>query len=103
MSIKEVNSSTFPEETISGLVLVDFNADWCGPCQMFKPILDTLSEEIPEPILSVNIDESPELAEKYNVSGIPCLVLLKDGEEVARSIGVIPEKKIIKLIEKNRK
>ncbi|MBR3204376.1 thioredoxin [Candidatus Saccharibacteria bacterium] len=103
MSIKEVNSSTFPEETSSGLVLVDFNADWCGPCQMFKPILDTLSEEIPEPILSVNIDESPELAEKYNVSGIPCLVLLKDGEEVARSIGVIPEKKIIKLIEKNRK
>ena len=81
--------------------LLDFYADWCGPCQMLKPILEEFEKAHPElKITRVNIDEEEELAEKYGVSGIPCLVFLKDGEEVAREVGVMPLKKLEKVYEK---
>ena len=73
--------------------LVDFNADWCGPCQAQKPTLDQLEESAngKYQIVSVNIDDAPELAEKYEVSSIPCLVLFKDGKEQDRKIGLQPK------------
>ena len=81
--------------------LLDFYADWCGPCQMLKPTLEEFEKAHPElKITRVNIDEEDELAEKYGVSGIPCLVFLKDGEEVAREVGVMPLKKLEKVYEK---
>ncbi|MBR3168877.1 thioredoxin [Candidatus Saccharibacteria bacterium] len=81
--------------------LLDFYADWCGPCQMLKPILEDFEKAHPElKVTRVNIDDEEELAEKYNVSGIPCLVFLKDGEEVAREVGVMPLKKLEKVYEK---
>ncbi len=81
--------------------LLDFYADWCGPCQMLKPILEDFEKAHPElKITRVNIDDEEELAEKYNVSGIPCLVFLKDGKEVAREVGVMPLKKLEKVYEK---
>lgn len=81
--------------------LLDFYADWCGPCQMLKPTLEEFEKAHPElKITRVNIDEEEELAEKYGVSGIPCLVFLKDGEEVARKVGVMPLKKLEKVYEK---
>ena len=103
MSLIEANKSNFEENIKSGLVLVDFNADWCGPCQIFAPVLEELSKEIPEKILSVNIDDSPEIAEKYSVSGIPCLVIFQDGEEIDRSVGALPKKKVQKLLEKHKR
>lgn len=81
--------------------LLDFYADWCGPCQMMKPVLDEfekLHEDLK--VRRVNVDEEGDLAEKYGVSGIPCLVFLKDGEEVAREVGVVPIKKLEKIYEK---
>ena len=79
--------------------LLDFYADWCGPCQMLKPTLEEFEEKHPEiKITRVNIDEEEEMTEKYNVSGTPCLVALKNGEEVAREVGVLPLKKIEKLV-----
>ena len=81
--------------------LLDFYADWCGPCQMMKPVLEEFEKAHPDlKVKRVNIDEEEELAEKYGVSGIPCLVFLKDGEEVAREVGVIPAKKLEKIYEK---
>ena len=81
--------------------LIDFYADWCGPCQMMKPVLEQFEAEHPElKVTRVNIDEEEELAEKYGVSTIPCFVVLKDGEEVAREVGVMPAKKLEKLIGK---
>ena len=81
--------------------LLDFYADWCGPCQMLKPTLEEFEKAHPElKITRVNIDEEEELAGKYGVSGIPCLVFLKDGEEVAREVGVMPLKKLEKVYEK---
>ena len=79
--------------------LIDFYADWCGPCQMMKPILEDFEVRHPEvKVTKVNVDNEEELAERYNVSGIPCLVLLNDGKEVARNVGAISVKKLEKMI-----
>ena len=96
--MKDINEGEFEVEVLNykGTVLVDFNADWCGPCRMFRPILQAFAKQH---TVGVNIDDNDELAEKYNISTIPCLVVFKDGEEVARKEGVLPEKKILKMVE----
>lgn len=79
--------------------LLDFYADWCGPCQMLKPVLEDFEKAHPEvKIRKINIDDEEELAEKYGVSGIPCLVLIKDGKELKREVGVLSPKKLEKMI-----
>ena len=79
--------------------LLDFYADWCGPCQMLKPVLENFEKAHPEvKIRKINIDDEEELAEKYEVSGIPCLVLIKDGKEIKREVGVLSPKKLEKMI-----
>lgn len=91
MEIVKVNKDNFEDVVLKSEVpvLVDFNADWCGPCRMLSPILDELaSERADYKIVSINIDEEDELAEEYNVKSIPCLVFFKDGKEVNRSVGL---------------
>ena len=79
--------------------LLDFYADLCGPCQMLKPVLENFEKAHPEvKIRKINIDDEEELAEKYEVSGIPCLVLIKDGKEIKREVGVLSPKKLEKMI-----
>ncbi|MBQ6461435.1 thioredoxin [Candidatus Saccharibacteria bacterium] len=81
--------------------ILDFYADWCGPCQMMKPIMEEFEKAHPEvKITAVNIDEDEEIADKYGVSGIPCIVILKDGKEINRAVGVQPLKKLEKMIGK---
>ena len=81
--------------------ILDFYADWCGPCQMMKPIMEEFEKTHPEvKITAVNIDEDEEIADKYGVSGIPCIVILKDGKEINRAVGVQPLKKLEKMIGK---
>ncbi|MCR4779871.1 MAG: thioredoxin [Ruminiclostridium sp.] len=99
--IKEVTTATFEEEVLSSdkPVLVDFNADWCGPCQMLKPTLDKLADELDNvKVVSVNIDREDDLAYKYSVSSIPCLVMFEGGNETRRSIGLKPRPELIKFI-----
>ncbi len=101
MNVIEVTTATFEEEVIKSTkpVLVDFNADWCGPCQMLKPTIEQIASENDNvKIASVNIDDNDDLAFKYNVSSIPCLVLFKNGNEVKRSVGLKPKPEILKLI-----
>ena len=81
--------------------LLDFYADWCGPCQMMKPTMEEFEKVHPEvKVRRVNIDDEEELANQYGVSSIPCLVFVKDGEEVAREVGVMPLKKLEKMMGK---
>ena len=81
--------------------LLDFYADWCGPCQMLMPTLEEFEKAHPElKVTRVNIDEEEEKAAEYEVSSIPCLVFLKDGKEVKREVGILPLKKLEKIYEK---
>ena len=81
--------------------LLDFYADWCGPCQMMKSTVEAFEKMHPEiTVRRINIDNEEELAEKYGVTGIPCLVLLKDGKEVNREVGVMSLKKLVGMLEK---
>ena len=100
--VVDVTKDNFDKEVLKskGLVVCDFNADWCGPCRMLRPIIDELAETRSEAkFVSINIDNEEELAMKYGVSSIPCLVLFKDGKEVNRSVGLIPREKLEEFIE----
>ena len=74
-------------------VLVDFWAEWCGPCRMVAPILDQISEEQADKlvVVKVNVDENPEIAEFYGISSIPTMIVFKDGEPVKRTVGAKPK------------
>ena len=101
MSVIEVTKANFESEVLKSEVpvLADFNAGWCGPCKAMKPMLDELAETAAYKIVSIDIDEENELAEEYDVSSIPCLVVFKGGEEVTRSVGLIPKDAIAALVE----
>ena len=80
--------------------IMDFYADWCGPCQMMKPIIAEFEEAHPEiKVRAVNVYTDGPLAAEYGVSGVPCIVFLKDGKEVNRSVGVTPLRKLEELAE----
>lgn len=101
MEIINVNKDNFEEEVLKSEipVLVDFNADWCGPCRMLAPILEDIASNINDKkIVSLNIDDEDELADRYGISSIPCLILFKDGKEVSRSIGLKPKEEIEEML-----
>ena len=81
-------------------VLLDFWADWCGPCRMLAPILDDVAEERENiKVVKVNVDEEPELASQFQVMSIPTLFLLKDGNVVAQSMGVKPKAQVLAMLD----
>jgi len=101
--IKHLDNDNFKTETSKGTVLVDFWAPWCGPCRAIAPVLEKLSEEYDgkATITKVNTDEHPELAQEFEVMGIPALFILKDGEIVERFTGVQPIAALQEAINKN--
>ncbi|WP_222913129.1 thioredoxin [Natrinema sp. SYSU A 869] len=82
-----------------GVVLVDFHADWCGPCQMLEPVLEGLADETEAVIAKVDVDEHQQLAGAYGVRSVPTLVLFADGEQVEQHTGVLPADRLRSLIE----
>lgn len=92
MSVLSLNANNFDEEVMHSdkPVLIDFWASWCGPCKMMSPVIDEIAEEMGDRIkvCKINIDEEQNLAVKYNVMSIPTFIVLKDGKEVDRSVGV---------------
>lgn len=102
MSLIHFENENFDDLKRDGVVLVDFYADWCGPCKMVSPILEEISEERNDfKIIKVNVDKSSDLATKYGVMSIPTMIVFKNGVEVDKNIGFLPKDDIIKLIEKN--
>ena len=87
--IPSITKDTYKELLKDKRVLIDFNAEWCGPCRMLKPILEEISKKTKKTkIVSINIDEEESLAEEYNIFSIPCLVLLENGKEIDRKVGL---------------
>jgi thioredoxin 1 len=87
--IKSLTESSFNAGIKNGVVMVDFYADWCKPCKLQKPVLEEIAGEYSSKITiaSVNTDNAPTLSEKFNITGIPCMIIFKDGKEVKRIIG----------------
>ena len=80
---------------IKGVALIDFNATWCGPCRMLHPVLEKLSGEITDvEFFEVDVDDNGELAQRFGITNIPCLIMVKDGKEISRSVGFKPEAQI---------
>ena len=101
MKVIEATSANFNTEVLGSdkPVIVDFYADWCGPCRMMRPALDQLAAEREDvKIVSVNVDDEDELAAEYGISSIPCLIVFKGGKETNRSVGLIPKDAIEQLI-----
>ena len=101
--VKKLNEQNFANEVLNsaGTVLVDFYADWCGPCKMVSPIVDEIAEEKPEiTVGKVNVDESAALAGRYGVMSIPTLIVFKGGKEMARLIGYKPKDAILAELQK---
>ena len=94
MATNKTTDSTFQDDisSQSNLVLVDFWAEWCGPCKQISPILEEIANEKDNlNILKLNIDENPATPQKYNVRGIPTLMLFKDGKLIDTKIGSLPK------------
>lgn len=82
-----------------GVALVDFHAEWCGPCKMLEPIVETLAAETPAAVLKVDIDANQQLAQQYQVRGVPTLLLFADGQPVEQVVGVRDEHTLRSLIQ----
>ena len=101
MAVLEVTGASFEKEVLQSdrPVLADFYASWCGPCKMLRPILEEISDDRQDvKVVSINIDEEDELAEQFDVSAIPCVVLIRDGMEVDRSVGLKPREALEELL-----
>lgn len=103
MPVFTVNKENFHKEVISSEqpVLIDFWAPWCGPCKMFSPVIDQVAEENEDSIrvAKINIDEEPELAQRFGVMSIPTLVLVKHGKAVTTSVGLRPKQFVQAMLE----
>ena len=102
MAVKTITSENFEQEVLKAekTVLIDFWAEWCGPCRMLSPVVDQVAEEMGDQIIvgKVNVDEQPALAQKFNIMSIPTLLVFKDGSVVQTSVGVRPKQEIVNLV-----
>ena len=107
MVVEKINKHNFENEILNnkGMVLVDFYADWCGPCKMIAPNVSKVAEERTDILVGkVNIDESPELAAQFGVMSIPTLIVFQNGKQVSKSVGYRTQSEILAMLSqiKNR-
>jgi thioredoxin 1 len=98
MAVGKVSDATFETEVLKsgGPVVVDFWAEWCGPCKMIAPALDEISNSLGDKvkIVKLNVDENPAVAAKYGIMSIPTLMIFKNGELASRQVGAAPKQKL---------
>ena len=101
MSIIHVNKNNFDSvRTSEKPVLLDFYADWCGPCRMVSPIVEEIAAENPQYLIGkINVDKEPELAQNFHVLSIPTLAVIKNGAVINRSVGARPKTEILAMLE----
>ena len=105
MSSLTVTDNNFVEEVVNSqtTVMVDFWAEWCGPCKSLSPLVDEVANEMSEKvkIVKVNIDDSPDAPTKYGVRGIPTLMIFKNGQVVDTKVGGMPKGQLVEWLESN--
>jgi len=102
MAVIHLNETNFEQEALQSEcpVLLDFYADWCGPCKMISPIVHEIAEESEAyKICKIDVDESPELAAKYRVMSIPTLIVLKEGEVKQQAVGARNKEAILTMLQ----
>ena len=95
-----INSTQFDEITSKGIVVVDFFANWCGPCKMLAPVFEQAGEEMKNDatFLKVDIDQSLELAQQFRISTVPTMMIFKDGKPVETLVGFMPKERIVQKV-----
>lgn len=102
MSVKTFKDDTYTQDTSSGVVLVDFWAEWCGPCKLIAPVIEELSNEMTDVTFAkLNVDENQQSAQNLGITSIPTLLLYKNGEIVEKIVGMMPKPQLKKALEKH--
>ena len=104
MAFKHFKTAEFDAAVAAApLAMVDFWADWCGPCKMLSPVIESLADQYEGKVLvgKVNVDEEPELARRFGVMSIPTVVFLKNGQEFDRKVGVMPPQAFTGVLDAN--
>lgn len=101
--VKKISEKEFTEVKEKAAAVVDFSASWCGPCKMLAPVLEEVSEEMAGRVsfYNIDVDENPDLAQQFNITAVPALVVLKNGAEQNQQVGFMPKDAIISFIEAN--
>lgn len=101
MSVLSVNKNNFDSvKTSDKPILLDFYADWCGPCHMVSPLVEEIAEENPQYLVGkINVNQEPELVQAFGVTSIPMLVVMKNGRIVKKSVGAKPKSQILSMLE----
>ncbi|MDL2211638.1 thioredoxin, partial [Erysipelotrichaceae bacterium OttesenSCG-928-M19] len=94
MSVIQLNDNNFNEEIAHGITMVDFYADWCGPCKMFSPVIEEFSQDSTIKVGKLNVDQAQQTAMKYNVMSIPTVIIFKDGQPVKTQVGFVPKEQL---------
>jgi len=99
--VQVIKDDAFDKDVESGLTLVDFWAEWCMPCRMQAPIMEEVAKDLGDKVTvgKLNVDENPETAMRFGITGIPTSILFKDGQEVRRFVGVQSKQTLVKAIE----